>query len=174
MKMKFVLYGLAILALPFVFHQKIIEFTFVNPYAEWAEKIDTEGLQVGHPLDQKHLDIAKEIGIKNPEKIRLVYVDEVPFPRENSLLKFIGETAGLIGDGIVNNAQVFGYSIYIRKGFQMDTPKLAHELVHVLQVERASFKDVLSGHLLGVLEHGYEDSPIEAEAFKANVKYREY
>ena len=38
------------------------------------------------------------------------------FLMKNLVLKVVGEALGFIGDGIINNAQVFGYSIYIRKG----------------------------------------------------------
>lgn len=73
--------------------------------------------------------LASNIGIEHPENVRIVYVNEVPFPYENFALKAFGEAVGLVGEGIINNAQVFGYSIYTRKDFELNRPKLAHELV---------------------------------------------
>jgi hypothetical protein len=96
----------------------------------------------------------------------------VPFPYENVVLKVVGEALGFIGEGIINNAQVFGYSIYIRKGYQLTAPNLAHELVHVLQIERASLELVITQHFADLVKYGYESSPLEVEAFKAEEKYQ--
>ncbi|MCU7553192.1 hypothetical protein OCL06_01115 [Alteromonas sp. ASW11-19] len=101
----------------------------------------------------------------------MVHVDEVPFPYENFALKTFGEAVGLVGEGIVNNAQVFGYSIYVRNGFELDRPKLAHELVHVLQVERASLASVVTQHFSDMAEFGYDKAPLEVEASQANKTY---
>lgn len=155
------------------FHQKLISLIILPQYIEWAHETEVLGLKVGQPLDEKQLIIAKEIGIKSPGKIRLIYVDEVPFPNENIVLKTVGEALGFIGDGIINNAQVFGYSIYIRKGYQLTTPSIAHELVHVLQIERSGLEQVITQHFVDLAKYGYENSPLEVEAFKANEKFRD-
>jgi len=153
-------------------HQKIVSIVVIPPYVEWASQTDALGLENGKRLDEKQLEIASEIGIKHPEKVRIVYVNEVPFPYENLILKTVGEALGFIGEGIINNAQVFGYSIYVRKGYEMTTPRLAHELVHVLQIERANLEQVITQHFSDLANYGYENSPLEAEAFQANEKYK--
>ncbi|WP_244951647.1 hypothetical protein [Pseudoalteromonas luteoviolacea] len=66
---------------------------------------------------------------------------------------------------------MFGYSIYIRKGYHLSKPKLAHELVHVLQIERASLDKVVSLHFSDLAQYGYNDAPLEVEAFEANRNY---
>ena len=83
----------------------------------------------------------------------------------------MGLSLGFIGENIINNAQVFGYSIYVRKGYELDTPKLAHELVHVLQIERSSLDKIIFQHLSDLAKYGYSNAPLEVEAFKANKKY---
>ncbi|AZZ96030.1 hypothetical protein [Pseudoalteromonas sp. R3] len=155
------------------FHQTLISSVLLPQYIAWAEKTEILGRQIGEPLDQKHLAIAKEIGIQSPEKVRIVYVDEVPFPHDNFALKTLGEALGFVGEGIINNAQVFGYSIYVRHGFELTTPKLAHELVHVLQIERSSLSAIVTQHFSDLAEYGYDNSPLEVEAFKANEIYKD-
>ncbi|PAY00175.1 hypothetical protein CKO50_16670 [Pseudoalteromonas sp. HM-SA03] len=145
--------------------------TLLGEYISWAQQTESQGRKVGIPLDARGITLAKEIGIKHPEKVRIIYLDTVPFPIENKALKAMGESLGFIGEGIVNNAQVFGYSIYVRHGFKLNRPKLAHELVHVLQIERANFADVLRQHISDMQKYGYENAPLEAEAFEANIKY---
>ena len=152
-------------------YERIIAGVLLPQYIDWAYETDRKGLEMGTPLNEKELLLAAEIGIKHPEKVRIVYVDAVPFPYENVALKTFGEAVGLVGEGIVNNAQVFGYSIYARKGFVLNRPKLAHELVHVLQIERASLDSVVTQHFFDMAEYGYDDAPLEVEAAKANVMY---
>jgi len=48
---------------------------------------------------------------------------------------------------------------------------MAHELVHVLQIERASFSEIVVQHISDLSKYSYENTPLEAEAFKANKKY---
>ena len=140
-------------------------------YIQWAGGIEREGASIGKPLSQRDLMLAREIGIEAPEKVRVIYVDEVPYPYENPALKAMGKSLGLIGADIVNQAQVFGYSIYVRKDYELDRPRMAHELVHVLQIERASFAEVVIQHVSDMSKYSYENAPLEVEAFKANKKY---
>lgn len=152
-------------------YQKIISKILLPQYIDWAYKTDKQGLESGIPLNAKELSLAKNIGIQNPHKVRIVYVDEVPFPCENVALKTLGEALGFIGEGIINNAQVFGYSIYVRNEYELNRPKLAHELVHVLQIERTSLDHIIIKHFSDLAEYGYDKAPLEVEAFKANTEY---
>ena len=161
----------AVLIISVLFYEKIITSILLPQYIEWAHKNDQKGLEIRKPLNEQELALAAEIGIKYPEKVRVVYVDGVPFPYENFALKFFGEAVGIVGKGIINNAQVFGYSIYARKDFVLNRPKLAHELVHVLQIERASLDEVVTQHFFDMAEYGYHQAPLEVEAAKANIKY---
>lgn len=161
----------AVLIISVLFYEKIIASILLPQYIEWAHKTDQKGLEIGKPLNEQELALAAEIGIKYPEKVRVVYVDEVPFPYENFALKVFGEAVGLVGEGIINNAQVFGYSIYAHKDFVLNRPKLAHELVHVLQIERASLDEVVTQHFFDMAQYGYDQAPLEVEAAKANKKY---
>lgn len=140
-------------------------------YIEWAMKKDKEGSNIGTPLTKNELLLAKEIGIQYPEKVRIVYVDAVPYPYENAALKAMGESIGFIGEGIISRAQAFGYSIYVRRDYKIDRPGLAHELVHVLQIERTDFASMVMQYASDRAKYSYADSPLEAEAFKANIKY---
>nr|WP_269468642.1 hypothetical protein [Alteromonas sp. ASW11-130] len=157
---------LTVIALVF-FHEKIISSVLLPQYIQWAYETDEKGGETGIPLNQKQLKLAFEVGLQHPEKVRLVYVDQVPFPRENFALK----TLGFIGEGITNDAQAFGYSIYIRNGYELNRPKLAHELVHVRQIEKASLDSVITQHFSDLATYGYENAPLEVEAYEANKKY---
>ncbi|WP_442961762.1 hypothetical protein [Pseudoalteromonas sp. SMS1] len=153
------------------YHQKVISTLLLPQYIAWAHNIEEQGLKIGMSLNEREQQLAAEIGIKHPEKVKIVYVNEVPFPHENFALKTLGEALGFIGEGIVNNAQVFGYTIYVRKGFNLNKPKLAHELVHVLQIERSSLDQIVTQHFSDLAQYGYSNAPLEVEAFEANKTY---
>ncbi|WP_337881597.1 hypothetical protein [Rheinheimera sp.] len=173
-KVKYVVATLLIVsAAAAFFHQRIIAWLVLPPYIEWAAATETAGVAAGQALTEQQLQLARDIGILQPERVRLVYVDEVPFPYHNLLLKTVGEALGFIGEGIINNAQVFGYSIYVRKDYSLTKPRLAHELVHVLQIERSDLTTVVSQHFADLATYGYENSPLELEAYQANKKYAE-
>ncbi|KXX71151.1 hypothetical protein [Flammeovirga sp. SJP92] len=172
--LKYIALTVIVVAVALAFsYKQIISAVLIPQYIEWAYETDKKGLEIGVPLNDKELLLASDIGIKHPDKVRLVYVDQVPFPRENFALKTLGEALGFIGEGIINNAQAFGYSIYIRNGYELTRPKLAHELVHVLQVERSSLEIIITQYFSDLEKYGYDNAPLEVEAYKANKKYSE-
>jgi len=148
-------------------YQKIISDILIPQYVDWAYETERKGLESGIPLNSRELALAADIGIQKPEKVRIVHVEEVPFPLENFALKTLGEVLGFIGEGITNNAQAFGYSIYVRNGYELNRPKLAH----VLQIESSSLDQVITQHFSDIAEFGYDKAPLEVEAFKANKQY---
>lgn len=143
--------------------------TFLANYVEWVRTIEIEGQARGIALTPKQIELATRIGIEHPEKVRLVYVDEIPFPSEDPQMRKIGEELGFVGPGITNNAQAFGYTIWVRNGFDLTWPLLAHELVHVQQIERnASFGAFVEKYMKQLIAHGHENMPLEVEAYEAN------
>ncbi|WP_077147768.1 hypothetical protein [Sphingopyxis sp. KK2] len=145
---------------------------FMDYYVRWAEGIEERGQATGESLDPDQARLAADIGIKHAERVRLVYVDEVPFPTDNPEIRAAGEKFGFIGPGIINNAQAFGYTIWVREGFSLDRPRLAHELVHVMQIERSgSFAAYARQYVLELMQFGHEKSPLELEAYDANRRY---
>ncbi|MBH0112499.1 hypothetical protein I5E68_05980 [Novosphingobium sp. YJ-S2-02] len=146
---------------------------FIAKYTEWARRIEAEGMERGTPLTTQQIALASEIGIEHPENVRLVFVDAVPFPADDEDMRETGESLGFIGPDIINNAQAFGYSIWVREGYSLDRPSLAHELVHVAQIERsASFREYVSRYMSELLEYGHRNMPLEVEAYEANRRYQ--
>lgn len=145
---------------------------FLQNYVRWANIIEAEGQQLGMPLTSNQIELASDIGIKRPEKVRIIFVDDVPFPKENEDMREMGEALGFIGSGVINNAQAFGYTIWVRNGYTLDRPSLAHELVHVMQIERkGDFGAFVKQYMMQLLKHGHMDMPLEIEAYAANEKF---
>ncbi|MBO6525908.1 hypothetical protein [Erythrobacter sp.] len=145
---------------------------FLAKYVEWVKTIEAEGQARGVALTPKQIELATRIGIEHPEKVRLVYVDAVPFPSDDPQMRKIGEELGFVGPGITNNAQAFGYTIWVRDGFDLTWPLLAHELVHVQQIERnSSFGVYVEKYMTQLTTYGHENMPLEVEAYEANRTY---
>ena len=147
---------------------------FLAKYVDWARSIEAQGQERGSPLDPEQLELATRIGILHPEKVRLVMVDAVPFPSHDAAMRRLGESMGFIGADVINNAQAFGYTIWVRKGFVLDRARLAHELVHVEQIERsAGFSVYARKYIEQLREFGHANMPLEREAYEANRQYGE-
>ncbi|WP_370030834.1 hypothetical protein [Qipengyuania mesophila] len=145
---------------------------FLQNYVDWANIIEAEGRKRGRPLTGSQIELARAVGIERPEEVRIIFVDAVPFPKENEDMRRMGEALGFIGPGVINNAQAFGYTIWVRNGYTLDRPSLAHELVHVMQIERAGdFGAFVKQYMMQLLRHGHNDMPLEIEAYAANEKF---
>ena len=127
--------------------------------ALWSRMRERKILPDGRPLADDLAAFARDIGIREPEGIRVELVNRVPLPLPGFLIPWakrleipVSEPAGMaLGWGIAAISE--------------DPALLRHELVHVLQYQR------LGGHLgfmrlylFECLFHGYFAAPLEVEA----------
>lgn len=128
---------------------------------EWAQRQESKILTSGAALEKENLALARRVGVKHPERIRLSLVPEIPFPTDPSLSD-AARRIGLLGPNAVG--LTLGYGIYIRSGFN-SARVLAHECRHVHQYEQAgSIAEYLPKYLQQVVQYGYADAPYELDA----------
>jgi len=124
----------------------------------WAESLAEDIAAKGIPLDEAGLSDARSVGVQEPEKIRVLIVNEfpaVPFPEIVRALQVGGFTV---------YATTLGHSIIVRRGC-MSRRLLSHECRHVYQYEQAgSIAQFLPGHLQAVVMVGYMNCPDEKDA----------
>lgn len=129
---------------------------------EWARDQASAALRTGKPLPAELQAIAKGNGVKLPQNIRLVVVDEIPLPREQPLA---GAAARL---GLASSwaaGLTLGYAVIVARGYEADARILSHELRHVAQYETCGgIARFLGVHLADMLERGYQDSRFEVDA----------
>ena len=129
---------------------------------EWAQAQASSALRMGAPLPAKLQALAKGNGVKLPQNIRLLVVDEIPLPKEQPLA---GAAAQL---GLASSwaaGLTLGYAVIVAKGYEADARILSHELRHVAQYEACGgIPGFLRVHLADMLEHGYQDSRFEIDA----------
>jgi hypothetical protein len=113
------------------------------------------------PLNSEGIDVAMKVGVKHPEKVRVLEVSSLPLP-ENLILREAAISTGLIGPDMVG--LTLGHSIYICSG-HMTKCLLSHELRHVHQYEVfESIEGFLTEYLSQIVTYGYTDSPLEVDA----------
>ncbi len=126
----------------------------------WAAYEEARILRDGVPLAGMQLDDALAMGVREPQRVRLLRVAKIPtnpfHRRICTLLRIPAEmTIGL----------TLRYGIYIRSDYWLDRRLLAHECAHTAQYERlGGHRTFLAQYLRECLELGYLNSPLEQEA----------
>ena len=139
------------------------QFERLLPLASnWVEKQEKRMLRIGVPLSDLELADARAIGVAEPDRVRLLQLDRVPFPTDPMLraaataIQFLTPaTCGL----------TLRYGIFVRSDCWRERALIAHELVHVMQYERlGGILPFLRQYLSQCLTVGYPAAPLEQEA----------
>lgn len=129
---------------------------------KWASRQEQKILLSGVALSEPHLSDAAVMGVRHPEKIRLLKVDQIPLPA-SQLLRRAAMLTRLISPATAGMA--LRYGIFVRSDYWDDRRLIAHECVHTAQYERfGGFKEFLRRYLHECLEVGYPAGPLEQEA----------
>jgi hypothetical protein len=133
---------------------------------KWAEDhsqiIQSEGI----PLMSEQIEIAKQVGVTNPDKVRILEVNEVPFPKHEELNE-ASRQIGFLSEDM--KGLTLGHSIYICNGYNT-TRLLSHELRHVYHYEAfGSIPEFLVEYLKQIVLVGYENSILEQDARKHEI-----
>lgn len=128
---------------------------------QWAEAAADYVAVAGRPLDGSEQEIARQVGVGQPEDIRVLLVDTMPYPR-HPLLQTAATATDFLGPQTMG--LTLGHSVLVRRG-QQSLRLLSHEFRHVYQYEQAgSIAAFLPVYLTQVLDHGYADAPLELDA----------
>jgi hypothetical protein len=130
--------------------------------AQWAIEQERRVLCEGVPLSESELADAKAVGVRNPERVRLLRVDAIPVPAHPMLkaaaasINFI--TAAPRGLALQN-------AIFVRSDHWRDRGLIAHELVHTAQYQRlGGVLPFLQTYIFQCATVGYQQAPLELEA----------
>ena len=136
--------------------------------AEWAERYAAESIAAGAPLTPQQAEIARRVGVRDPSKVRVRVVEELPAPTEPRLVAAAGRI-GLVPQAA--SGMTLGYAVIVRRGAERDARLLSHELRHVAQYEElGGIRAFLAEHIGDLLQYGYEDSPFERDARAHELK----
>jgi len=145
----------------------IAQFDRLLPLAaSWVQRQEKRMLRIGVPLSDQELTDARAIGVTEPDRVRLLQLDRVPFPTDPILkaaataIQFLTPaTCGL----------TLRYGIFVRSDCWRERALIAHELVHVMQYERlGGILPFLRQYLSECVTIGYSAAPLEQEAIRVS------
>ena len=141
--------------------REIISTELLQAAHVWAEGKSQEILQAGEALREDEFALAKEVGVLQPEQVKILEVDEIPSLEDEVLIE-IADQAGLSFSR--SKGMTLGYGIYIVKGYR-SARLVSHELRHVFQYEEAgSLQEFLKRYIAELQTYGYQDAPLEIDA----------
>lgn len=133
--------------------------------AEWALEQERRVLCQGVPLSDEELADAKAIGVRNPERVRLLRVESIPVPA-HPMLKAAAASINFIT--AAPRGLALDYGIFVRADHWRDRELIAHELAHTAQYQRlGGILPFLQTYLGQCATVGYDQAPLELEASAA-------
>ena len=139
------------------------QFETLLPLAvQWATEEEKRILREGVPLAEDEVADAMAVGVRNPKRVRLLQVDEIPEPRHPILKAAAGAIRGLTP---APRGLALRHGIFIRSDSWRDRSLIVHELAHTAQYERlGGILPFLRKYLFECLTIGYAQAPLELEA----------
>ena len=148
------------------------QLQFLLPLAiDWATEQQNQILEQGVPLSIRELADALRVGVKDPERVRLLQVPTIPAPTHPALKAAYvdGNLAPAAPRGLTLH-----YGVFIRADHWRNRALIVHELVHTAQYERlGGIEPFLRQYLLECVTVGYAQSPMEAEATRTAARVLE-
>lgn len=127
----------------------------------WVQAQQDHILRNGAPLDDFNLALAAKTGVREPEQIRILFVEQLPVPTEEPLRTYVLE-AGLFGPEMIGMALGYGvYAVPARAAVRL----YSHEFRHVAQYEAmGGIHAFIPEYMEQIFTHGYTDAPLEVDA----------
>ena len=120
---------------------------------KWYNDVSKALYSKGRGLTKAEKNQAKELGVKNPNLIRVVILDKFPEPNNQTV------------NNHFEGARAMGNIIMIKPHHQNDSVILCHELVHVAQKDRMGLRQFLKRYAIEREVLGYSRSMLENEAY---------
>jgi len=133
--------------------------------AEWAAEQEQLILREGVPLSDQEIADATALGVREPERVRLLQVDTIPAPTHPMLKAAYAAINLLTG---APRGLALQYGIFVRSDCWRDRFLITHELAHTAQYQRlGGILPFLRGYLSQCTTIGYREAPLEQEATAA-------
>lgn len=142
--------------------------TLAPDYLDWFTEVENRLLERGRPLSSEETEMAEELSVQRPERVRVVVSREFPLPEDRALR---AEAKRLGFDTLPEGGRAMGYAVLLKPGEAGSRSTLAHELVHVAQMERMGREAFLRRYFAELDRFGYTGSPLEREAQAAGLRF---
>ena len=131
----------------------------------WVGRQQRYILTHGAGLSGSLLEDARRAGVREPEKVRLMCVEAMPWPLPVAL-HGLATRMGIFSPHTVG--LTLGHGIYLKNGHQGSRSLIVHELAHTAQYERlGGVRPFLKQYLAECVSgSGYPYGPLEQEAVR--------
>jgi hypothetical protein len=145
------------------------QLELVLPLAvEWASEQEERILIEGEALSENELADANAVGLRHPERVRVLSVEAIPSP-SHPILKAASAQIELLPS--TPCGLTLRYGIFVRGDCRQDRRLLVHELVHTAQYERlGGILRFLRDYLFECATLGYGQAPLEQEAVEVAAR----
>ena len=144
-------------------------FEWLLPLAcQWAAEQEKHIVAAGAQLSQMALADAQRVGVVQAQRVRILYVPEIPIP-QHPALRAAAEQTQLISP--LTGGLTLRYGIFIRADCAYSRAMVVHELGHTAQYERlGGFAPFLRQYLFQCLTIGYPEAPMEQEVVSLTAR----
>jgi hypothetical protein len=136
----------------------------------WAKSQETYILQHGVPLTADQVADARQAGVKDPSRIRVLVVNRIPLP-DNEELAEAARRAQIITEA--SRGVAIGHGIIIRADSWRNRELLLHQLVHVAQCERSGGLEKFASEYLEDRRNGSQNFSLGSLEDEARSRARE-
>lgn len=127
----------------------------------WATEQEERLCRGGTAMPAELLQLAREVGVAYPERIRVSQVERVPSPTDTTL-RHAADALGMLGAKTAG--LTLGYAVFVVRS-QLSKRLLSHEFRHVHQYETAGgIAAFMPEYLQQLMSVGYFDAPYERDA----------
>jgi hypothetical protein len=139
------------------------------PFAvQWAADQERRALCEGVSLNETEMSDAKAIGVRNPERVRLMRVQNVPVPA-HPMLRAAAASINFLASS--PSGLALEYGIFVRSDRWRDRTLIAHELVHTAQYQRlGGILPFFQTYIYQCATVGYRNAPLEREAVETAAR----
>ena len=132
----------------------------------WCRATERRLLPQGRSLTADETRFARRIGIRSPERVRVIVRGAFPMPTDPDLVA----AASHYGfGGPSEGGRTIGHAILVKPVYADNVTVISHELVHVAQIDRMGLDAFIERYLREVISTGYWQAPLEREAREGEV-----
>jgi len=135
---------------------------FLPLAVSWYNQVEAELLPIGRPFSPSEIDFAVSVGVKEPNLVRVVVLENFPMP-SNQELRTEAERFGL--GSATEGGRTTGYVIMLKPRVAENHSVISHEIVHIGQQDKMGRVAFLRRYLIEMEMMGHARSPLELDAY---------
>lgn len=136
---------------------------------EWYKQIESQYLAKGRELTEEEIKIAREVGVAQPEHVRVIILNDFPLPANKTLYNHtkqygLGTTA--------ESGRTMGNIVMLKARVQDQRWMLAHQLSYIAQQQRMGRREYIRRFIAEREIMGNKRAPMVLKANKVAMDFK--